>query len=64
MSKYGVIAKFDNPQSLVHAAEQVRNEGFTKFDCHSPFPIHGMDEAMEHYLGLVYKLGFILLNIQ
>ena len=45
MSKYGVIAKFDNPQSLVHAAEQVRNEGFTKFDCHSPFPIHGMDEA-------------------
>ena len=39
MSKYGVIAKFDNPQSLVHAAEEVRNEGFTKFDCHSPFPI-------------------------
>ena len=46
MNKYGVIAKFENPQSLVHAAEQVRNEGFTKFDCHSPFPIHGMDEAM------------------
>ena len=42
MSKYGVIAKFDNPQSLVHAAEKVRDEGFTKFDCHSPFPIHGM----------------------
>ena len=38
MSKYGVIAKFDNPQSLVHAAEKVRDEGFTKFDCHSPFP--------------------------
>ena len=46
MSKYGVIAKFANPQSLVHAAEKVRDEGFTKFDCHSPFPIHGMDDAM------------------
>ena len=57
MSKYGVIAKFDNPQSLVHAAEKVRDEGFTKFDCHSPFPIHGMDDAM----GLKRsKLGYVI----
>ena len=26
MNKYGVIAKFDNPQSIVQAAQQVRNE--------------------------------------
>ena len=26
MSKYGVIAKFENPQSLVHAAEKVRDK--------------------------------------
>ena len=57
MSKYGVIAKFANPQSLVHAAEKVRDEGFTKFDCHSPFPIHGMDDAM----GLKRsKLGYVI----
>ena len=32
MNKYGVIARFDSPESLVHAAEEVRDEGFTKFD--------------------------------
>ena len=47
MAKYGVIAKFESPLALLHAAKKVRDRGFTNFDCHSPFPIHGMDEAME-----------------
>ena len=41
-----VIAEFDSPADLMHAAEKVRDAGFIKFDCHSPFPIHGMDKAM------------------
>ena len=41
-----VIAEFDTPADLMHAAERVRDGGFLKFDCHSPFPIHGMDKAM------------------
>ena len=57
MNKFGVIARFDTPEALVHAAEEVRSEGFTKFDCHSPFPIHGMDDAM----GLERsKLGYLI----
>lgn len=57
MAKYGVIAKFESPLALLHAAKKVRDNGFTNFDCHSPFPIHGMDEAM----GLKRsKLGFII----
>jgi len=43
---HGMIAEFEGPQQLLHAAEQVRDNGFIRFDCHSPFPIHGMDEAM------------------
>lgn len=43
---YGILARFDGPQSLYHAAEKVRDAGYEKFDCHSPFPIHGMDRAM------------------
>ena len=43
---HGVLAEFENPEQLLKAAEKVRDAGFTKFDCHSPFPIHGMDEAM------------------
>ncbi len=42
----GVIAEFDNPAALIDAAEKMRDSEYTKFDCHSPFPIHGMDEAM------------------
>ena len=28
------------------AAEKIRDAGFRRWDCHSPFPIHGMDAAM------------------
>ena len=42
----GLLAQFDDPAALMHAAEKVRDAGYKKFDCHSPFPIHGMDEAM------------------
>jgi len=43
---YGVLAEFDSPGSLVKAARQVRDAGYTEFDCYSPFPVHGIDEAM------------------
>lgn len=42
----GILAEFENPGALLHAAEKIRDAGYKKFDCHSPFPIHGMDEAM------------------
>ena len=43
---YGLLAEFSDPGALLHAAEEVREEGYRHFDTHSPFPIHGMDEAM------------------
>ena len=43
---YGVIAEFDTPADLMHAAEKIRDSGFNKWDVFSPFPIHGMDHAM------------------
>jgi hypothetical protein len=43
---YGLLAEFPNPGALLHAAEATREEGYRHFDAHSPFPIHGMDEAM------------------
>lgn len=42
----GVLARFANPAELIDAAEKVRDAGYKKFDCHSPFPVHGMDDAM------------------
>lgn len=43
---YGLLAEFSNPSTLMHAAEAVRERGYSHFDAHSPFPIHGMDRAM------------------
>jgi hypothetical protein len=40
------LAEFVNPAALLHAAGKLREAGYKKFDCHSPFPIHGMDQAM------------------
>jgi len=43
---YGIIAEYETPAALMHAAEKVRDAGFRKWDVFSPFPIHGMDRAM------------------
>ena len=43
---YGVLAEFDNPAAAMHAAEKVRDHGFTRWDVFTPYPVHGMDKAM------------------
>jgi hypothetical protein len=43
---YGVIAEFNDPQSLLDAANAVREHGYTATDAFSPFPIHGLAEAV------------------
>ncbi len=41
-----ILAEFESAAALYHAAEKMRDAGCRHFDCHSPFPIHGMDAAM------------------
>ncbi|MCP4445406.1 MAG: DUF3341 domain-containing protein [Myxococcales bacterium] len=43
---YGLLAEYESPGALIEAANEVRKAGYTKFDCHSPFPVHGIDPAM------------------
>lgn len=43
---YGVLAEFAHPGELLQAAKAVHEAGYSHFDTHSPFPIHGMDKAM------------------
>lgn len=43
---YGLGAEFDSAYDLLHAAEKIRDEGFKRWDVHTPFPVHGMDAAM------------------
>ncbi|HEY8667478.1 MAG TPA: quinol:electron acceptor oxidoreductase subunit ActD, partial [Tepidisphaeraceae bacterium] len=42
----GYLAEFENVNSVVSAAEAVRDAGYYRWDVHSPFPIHGIDEAI------------------
>jgi len=43
---FGVLGEFTNPGELMRAAEKVRDAGYTAWDCHTPFPVHGLDRAM------------------
>jgi hypothetical protein len=43
---YGLLAEFATPADLYRACERVRDAGFTRWDAHTPFPIHGIDKAM------------------
>jgi hypothetical protein len=43
---WGYLAEFDSPHALIDAAEQVRDAGYTRWDCHTPFPVHGLNDAM------------------
>ena len=43
---YGLIAMFETPADIMHAAEAVRDAGYKSWDVITPFPVHGMDRAM------------------
>lgn len=42
----GLMVEFDNPDALHDAAKAVRNAGYTKWDVHTPFPVHGLEKSM------------------
>ena len=41
-----IVARFDGDESLRAAAAGVRDAGYRRWDCHSPYPVHGIDRAM------------------
>jgi Protein of unknown function (DUF3341) len=43
---YGILAEFATPADIYRACERVRDAGFTRWDAHTPFPVHGLDRAM------------------
>jgi hypothetical protein len=41
-----IAAEFDTPEALLAACEQTRDAGFKKVEAYTPFPIHGLREAI------------------
>lgn len=44
--RYGIIAEFEEAEHLVKAANAAKDAGYKKMEGYSPFPIHGLSDAM------------------
>lgn len=43
---YGAVAEFSTPEELIEAVAAARARGYSKLDAYTPFPVHGLDQAM------------------
>lgn len=43
---YGLLAEYESGEVLLEAAREVRDAGHTRWDCYTPYPVHGLDRAM------------------
>ena len=65
----GLLAQFDDPDSLVNACNQAREAGYTKTDAYSPFPVHGIDPAIGikrsilPFIVLAIALGAVVIGL-
>ena len=41
-----LLAEFESPDTCMRAAEAVRDAGYEHWDVYTPYPVHGMDDAM------------------
>lgn len=57
---YGLLAEFETPEALRAAAERAYADGYRRLDAYSPFPVHGLAEAIgfrRNALPLLVLLG-------
>lgn len=55
-----LLAEYDSPEALILAARKMRDAGYTRWDAHSPFPVHGMEKAMGLKTSLVPLIVLVL----
>ncbi|PKL86638.1 MAG: hypothetical protein CVV22_00675 [Ignavibacteriae bacterium HGW-Ignavibacteriae-1] len=57
---HSVTAIFHTPDDIINAAKAVVKEGYKKFDVHTPYPVHGMDQAMKLKRSPLGYFAFVL----
>jgi len=53
---FAASALFNTPDAIMAAAKRVASNGYTKWDVNTPYPVHGMDDAMDMKPS---KLGYV-----
>src|SRR5579875_455731 len=43
---YAAVGEFQDETVLISAIEQIRHKGYSKLEAYTPFPVHGIDEAL------------------
>src|SRR5205823_2080100 len=43
---YGLMAMYADAEALIEAARQTRDAGYRHIDAYTPFPVHGLAEAV------------------
>ncbi len=42
----GLLAEYETATAIVEASMELRDAGYSRWDAHTPFPVHGLDDAM------------------
>ncbi|WP_441285875.1 DUF3341 domain-containing protein [Sorangium sp. KYC3313] len=42
----GLLAEFETPEAMLRAIAELRSRGYRRLDAFTPYPIHGIDEAL------------------
>ena len=43
---YGLLAEFDEAETVLEAARKVHAAGYSRAEAYAPFPVHGLSEAL------------------
>lgn len=43
---YGLLAEFESAEALLQAARRAKEAGYRRMDAYTPFPVHGLVEAI------------------
>jgi mono/diheme cytochrome c family protein len=59
---YSIAATFNSADGIINAADNVSSAGYKRYDVNTPYPVHGMDDAMKlppsklGYFSIVFAL--------
>lgn len=55
-----IYGLYEDETVLIKAVKTVRSEGMKIDDCYTPFPVHGLDDAMGLRHTKLHSAGFVL----